>query len=155
VGHHEHCVQGEESGDELRVRVVVNRLAADRGHAPQQAGRHGRPAGGREEASAGRVRDGRVDDVLQGGRGPDLQVLVLHPEPEEAQPHEVEHVRDARVRREEARAAGEGSSALRGELLGLLDPRGSVVAADAAREQWWLPPPEQAEILAVSLPVAA
>jgi hypothetical protein len=150
VSHHEHGVQGEERGGELRVRVVVNGLAPDRRHAPQHAGGDGRPAGDREEARGDRVGDGRVHHVLQGGRGPDLEVLVLHLQAGQPEPHEVEHVRDARVRGEQPRAAGERRRALRGELLGLLDPRGTVVAADAPREQWSLPPREQEEILAAS-----
>ncbi|HYN01140.1 MAG TPA: hypothetical protein VE359_01720, partial [Vicinamibacteria bacterium] len=77
-------------------------------------------------------------------------VLVLHPEAGELQPHEVEDVGDARVGRQEARAAGQGGGALGGEILGLFDPGWTMVAANAAREQWW-PPLEQQEILAVSV----
>ena len=140
VGHREHRVQGEQGCSQLGVGVVVHRLATDRGHAPQDPGRHGRPAGGREESSGDRRGDGRVHDVLQGCRRPEVEVLVLHLHAGQPQPHEVEHVRDARVGGEQARAAGERSGSLCGEILCFLDPGGTVVTADAAREQCWLPP---------------
>jgi hypothetical protein len=55
--HDEHRVEREERGHELRVGVVVHGLAADRGHAPQQA-RGDRDAASRgEEARGGRVGD--------------------------------------------------------------------------------------------------
>jgi hypothetical protein len=83
---------------------------------------------------------GRVYHVLEGRRGADLEVLVDLAQAGEAERREIEHVRDDRVRGEEARPAGEGCGALRGELLGLLEARGTVVAADAARDQWCSPP---------------
>jgi hypothetical protein len=81
------------------------------------------------------VGDRGVGHVLQEGAGADLGVLVLDAQAREPEAHEVEDVGDARVRRQEAGAAGERRRALSGQLLGLLDPGGTVVAANATREQ--------------------
>ena len=144
VGHDEHGVQGEERGPQLGVGVVVHGLAADRGHGPQQARRYRGPAGGREESRGRTVNDGGVRRVLQRRGGSDLDVLVLHPDAHEPQPHEVEDVGDDGIGREEACAAGQGRGALGSQLLRLLDPGRAVVAANPAREQWWLPSSEVA-----------
>ena len=135
VRDHEDGVQGEEGGGQLGVGVVVARLAADRGHAPQEAGREGGAAGGGKEAGGRRVGLRGVHHVLERGRGADLEVLVLDADAEEPEPDEVDDVRDDRVRGQDARSPGERSHPLGGELLGLLDPRRTVIAANPSRQQ--------------------
>ena len=116
-------------------------LAADRGHAPQQARRHGGAAGDREEPRGAREWRSGSPPRPAGWWWPRSRTCwpVLHPEAGELQPHEVEDVGDDGVGRQDACAAGQGGGALGGQRLGLFDPGWTMVAANAAREQWLAP----------------
>jgi len=64
-----------------------------------------------------------------------VEVLVHHAHPGEGEADQVEDVRDVDLGREEAGAPAQGDDPLADEGQRLLEAGGTVVAADAAREQ--------------------
>ena len=81
------------------------------------------------------MRARRLREVVERGRRPDLEVLVVDAHPGEAEAEEVEDVRDLGKGGEQARPPGENGGALSGQGLRVFETGGAVVASDSAREQ--------------------
>ena len=131
---HEHGVQREQRRHHLGIARVVDRLAAEGGHAADHARGRLRAAGRGEQAAGGRVGRPGVDHVLEGDHGAEHEVAVLHLDAVQAQRGEVQDVGDLDVGGQQPRATAERHHPLGGQGQRVLDPRGTVVATDASRQ---------------------
>jgi hypothetical protein len=148
MGHQEDRIQHEQGGDELGVGIRGDRLAADRRHAAQDPRGQREAAGEWQQARRERVRGRRVREVEHRRDRTDQQVLVLDANTRQAEPDQVDHVRDHGLARQDARASAEERCALGRQVLRLFDPRGPVVASNAACQHASRPSLGQPVILA-------